>query len=155
MTTFVRWVILSQPLVFGVVLSGIVSIGLIAMSLVDVVRACIAITKYDTLTLVIRGQPACKTLFRHAFRIQDQASGQIAMARCAHYTEISSRRSPEVVASKRWILVHYLVRCVGRPCTAMQSNFYHDCGWGRALPAATTLKRGVSAFFPSTYFETL
>lgn len=39
-------------------LSGSASIGLIAVTLVDVVRACIAIAKYDTLTLIVHGQPA-------------------------------------------------------------------------------------------------
>lgn len=49
---------LTQPLVLDRPLYGSASIGLIAVPLMDVVRACIAIAKYDTLTLIFHGQPA-------------------------------------------------------------------------------------------------
>jgi hypothetical protein len=157
MTTFVQWVILSQPLVFW---GGPVGD---CVDWTDCNAACGCCAGLHCDHKVRHPHPhhprsAClqdtlPTCISHT--ISSLRSDLDVALYSLHWDLEYCRRSPEVVASKRWILAHYLVRCVGRPCTAMQSNFYHDCGWSRALPAATTLKRGVSAFFPSTYFETL
>jgi hypothetical protein len=127
------------------------SIGLIVVPLVDVVRACIAIAEYDTLSL-INPRSACKTLSRHAFRIQgsDQIDGVL-------YTgTLSSRRSlGSLVAKAEYSSIGLMCWQTLHRYANTQSNFYHDCGWRRAMSAAATLKRVLSAFFSTAYFETL
>ncbi|KEQ77063.1 hypothetical protein M436DRAFT_60843 [Aureobasidium namibiae CBS 147.97] len=105
-------------------LSGSASIGLIAVPLVDVVRACIAIAKYDTLTLIIFGQPARHFLDMH-FAYNSKPPGQIEMACCTPYTAIP-RKGHQA-----------LCRSVDSRGGYSSSNFYHGGGWNRA---AATLK---------------
>jgi hypothetical protein len=128
------------------------SIGLIAVPLVDVVRACIAIAEYDTLSL-INPRSVCKTPSRHAFRIQ--GSGQIEMVCRTQELFRVGALLESLVAKAEYSSIGLMCWHTLHRYADTQSNFYHECGWRRVMSAAATLKRVFSAFFSSAYFETL
>jgi hypothetical protein len=143
---------LSQPLGFGAAILGV------CVDWTDYSAACGCCASLH-----------CDRRVRHPLSHQSKVSLQDTFPTCISHTRLwsdrdgvlytgtlSSRRSlGSLVAKAEYSSIGLMCWQTLHRYADTQSNFYHYCGWRRAMSAAATLKRVFSAFFSTAYFETL